>query len=73
MKAIPEDVKGRIKIKAATEWSGDFEMQQHTIDQDIDTVCLAQRRYWIKAGARLGTLAVACSLLLAFLAGRWPR
>lgn len=35
MKAIPEDVKGRIKIKAATEWPGDFEMQQHTIEKQL--------------------------------------
>ncbi|WP_313055494.1 hypothetical protein [Pseudomonas lopnurensis] len=36
MKAIPENVKDRIKIKAAREWPSDFEMQQHTIEKQLE-------------------------------------
>lgn len=35
MSKIPESVRSRVKVKATSEWPGDFEMQKHTIEKQF--------------------------------------
>ena len=35
MSQIPEAVKASVKLKATTDWPGDFEMQKHTIEKQL--------------------------------------